>query len=280
MKKQVLLFFAILLLSIEVSGQIFVPSKSKLYQSLIGDVYTFYVFIDTKEDYWEDGEKEFYLNQLELSQEWLVEEASYYDMELEFINDRFYQNGETVYLEKLTNRQYSRNSINNVLNELGYDNFKELMDNSNFNFEEKKLKFLFFVKSQDRSHAYNRFSNGEVDLAVIYCRSSYGMRVDNFVISHEILHLFGAWDLYQGKSQPPEIAQKAMDLYPSSIMINTKRHKEELEVDDLTAWRVGWHYEFKEEYPQFDPNRRKKDKTKGNLKSKKGYRFNLGKNKN
>ena len=72
------------------------------------------------------------------------------------------------------------------------------------------------------------------------------------IISHEILHQFGAWDLYQGKSQTLKSAKKAIELFPNSIMINTKRKKAQLKIDGLTAWRVGWKKK-KWEYDQFNP---------------------------
>ena len=60
---------------------------------------------------------------------------------------------------------------------------------------------------------------------------------EKFVTSHEILHLFGAWDLYNiepygfGNENYNFIKNK----YPKSIM----RKSDEITIDPLTAWRIG-----------------------------------------
>lgn len=79
------------------------------------------------------------------------------------------------------------------------------------------------------------------------------MVTDHYVVSHEMLHQFGAWDLYFGESQSKEKAEELLELYPNSIMINTYSNKARLEVDELTAWRGGWHNDFKEDYIEFTP---------------------------
>ena len=144
------------------------------------------------------------------------------------------------------------------MDKLRFESLNDFLAQNNFDLKERKLKVLFFVKSNSRSHALNYWSNEKVDIAVVYCRSTIGSITDNFVISHELLHQFGAWDLYYGTPQSLEKAQEAARLYPYSIMINTYRNKHLLEVDELTAWRVGWNLVEKEEYLRFKPVRRKR----------------------
>ncbi len=262
MRKKLLLAIALSYSVGILSAQTFRPSADKLYQSLIDDVYIFAVFVDTQDDYWEEEEKEYYYQQLLISQAWLVEQASLYGQYLNFENDYFLDNREHVYLEDVRRGQSPKYTVNQALMEIGYDDFDDFLYRNSFDFENNKLKMVFFVKKYDRSHAYNYFSNKDLDLAIVYCRSTIGLMTNHFVISHEILHQFGAWDLYYGKSQTRETAQKAKELYPNSIMINTRTNLAELEVDDLTAWRIGWHYDYQEGYDEFDPNKRSKEDKK------------------
>jgi len=119
-----------------------------------------------------------------------------------------------------------------------------------------------------------------VDIAIIYCRSTYGISTDQYVISHEMLHQFGAWDLYFGTSQSEEQAAKAKELYPHSVMISTHRNKADLEVDDLTAWRVGWHVDVKQDYLDLTPVRDGTREKRGRKSKNKSIKFDLnGKNK-
>ncbi|MFK8005950.1 MAG: hypothetical protein AB8H03_06250 [Saprospiraceae bacterium] len=280
MKYKMLFFILFLFFKISISqSQNFKPSKDKLYQSLIGEVHLLTLFVDTQNEYWEDDEKKYYKRQLTKSQDWLKKEAEFYDQELEFNNETFFvDNYETIYIEKVKRGDNPKETISNVMDELGYDNFDDFLDRNNFDFKKQKLKLLLFVKSFDRSHAYNYFSNLDLDVSIVYCKSTYGMLTNHKVISHEVLHQFGAWDLYQGKSQTQKNAKRAKELFPNSIMISTFSNKD-LEVDDLTAWRVGWHYDMDDEYMDFDPAKSRgkptaKERTYKKNKSD-GIKFNL-----
>lgn len=56
-------------------------------------------------------------------------------------------------------------------------------------------------------------------------------------ISHEALHLFGAWDLYswQPYGYKKEDYDKIVLKYPKSIM----RNSNQITIDPITAWRIG-----------------------------------------
>lgn len=235
-------------------GQVFVPSEEKKYQSLLGEVHLLTLFVDTDKDYWETEEMESYYEELLKSQNWLVEQGLAYNQEISFENEHFHKNQSVIYLD---NVEWGKpvKLLPAVLDELNYQNLDDFLQSNSFDFREKKLKILLFVKDADRSHAYNYWSNREVDIAVVFCRGTYGFITDQYVISHEILHQFGAWDLYLGESQSLEKAMKAKELYPNSIMISTSKDKTELKVDELTAWRIGWHHSFKKEYGELTPQR-------------------------
>ncbi len=245
-----------------INGQIYKPTEAKIYQSLIGEIYILSLFVDTREDTWEENEINYFISRLEKSQAWLQEEAEYFEQELEFINDYFFENNQVIYLENVQRGQNPKYTINKIMEKFHYENLEDFFSQNLFDFKKKKLKLLLFVKSNDRSHAYNYWSNSDLDLAIIYCKSTYGMTTTHFTISHEVLHQFGAWDLYYGKSQSLEKAEKAKELYPNSIMINTWTNHALLEVDELTAWRVGWHVDFKEEYLSFTPVRKNRSPKK------------------
>ena len=280
--KSLFSFILFLFISSSIQGQNYKPSKDKLYQSLIGEVHILTLFVDTDEDYWEDDEKGYYQRQLETSQKWIIDQAKNYDQELEFNNETFFvDNFNSVYLNKIKRGENPKKTVAKVLDELGYDDFENFQTRNSFDFKEQKLKVVLFVKSYDRSHAYDYFSNADLDLAIIYCKSTNGMVTNHYVISHEILHQFGAWDLYQGKSQTLENAQRLKELFPNSIMIDVFRNRSKKEVDDLTAWRVGWHVDMDDEYMSFAPIKSKgkptaKERTyRKKSKSKTALKFNL-----
>lgn len=215
--------------------------------------------------------KRFFFKEFERGQKWIADQALGYGKEIQFDNNSFFfDNREVIYVDAINRGENSPSEIvRKIVHKRGYRSFEEFLERNRYDESIEKLKIVLFVKSKGRSHAYQRRSINNVDIAVIYCQSTYGLRTDRFVMAHEILHQFGAWDLYFGESQTKKTAAKAMELYPNSIMINTHKNKSDLEVDRLTAWRVGW-YGHEEEFDQFNPDTLREEKALENRTSKKG----------
>lgn len=76
-------------------------------------------------------------------------------------------------------------------------------------------------------HTEQAFRNEHVVLRIGRDASN----VEN-TIMHELLHLYGAIDLYY----PEKVAQAAATYYPNSVMYNPAH----AEVDGLTAYLIGW----------------------------------------
>lgn len=264
MKKALILLMLTLTAYVNVNAQFLETNSSRNYQALTGEVFLLTLFIETPQGNWGVEEMEYHLDELQKSQKWLSTQAGRYGKSVRFNNDFFLENNDVVYLPHVTGRN-TRAAFNWSLKKLGYESFNEFLELNNFDFTKKKLKILFFIKENERSHAYNYFSNTDVDIAVVYQNSRGGNKTDQYVISHELLHQFGAWDLYEGRSQSYENARLAKSLYPNSIMINTFWNKHKLNVDELTAWRIGWHQDYKEEYQSFAPA---KNKSKSRLRQR------------
>ena len=110
MKRFNLLVFNTLILSLSLNAQAY---SVKEYLSLTGEVHILTFFIETRYDYWEEKEMEHYSEQLQKSQEWLVQEAAFHGKNLRFDNDHFYiDNMSQVYLDDI---RYSTHPKRNFL---------------------------------------------------------------------------------------------------------------------------------------------------------------------
>jgi len=253
------------------------PTEIQQYLSLTGTVHCLSLFVDTDQDSWEEEEIDYFYEELQKSQEWLVSEAEAWNNELEFDNDYFFQdNLSVVYLSEVPRRKNPRKVLNTIFTKMRYDGIEDFLSQNDFDIQSQKVKVLVFVKSQNRSHAYNYWSAYDVDMAFIYANTSFGMYTKHPVISHEILHQFGAWDLYyeRGKTQPLESAKLAYDNYPHSIMINIKKDIANLEVDEVTASRVGW-IPRKEEYEIYNPELNREKLLEERKRSDDGFELRL-----
>lgn len=119
---------------------------------------------------------------------------------------------------------------------------------------------VIYVNQNGTSYATwlneNRHS---VESCIVYARNKFGRKdINSAVIAHEILHLFGAWDLYQSRdAQSKRKARKAAKLLPNSIMARTDNISK-LKIDELTAWLIGisdhckrWYRRYKLSYAKF-----------------------------
>jgi len=229
----------VLLSCVQVFAQAKKQLKSEERQELTGDIHTIAVFVDTDQECWSKGEKNHYYQQLRTSQDWISDEAIKYNASVTWHNDEFSWNQSTIYLNSY-NMFSPRLMLEGTLDALGKSTVEDILKEQSGFLLADRVKLLFFVKNKDRSIAVNYWSRNKIDIGIISCRTSYGMKTDHYTISHELLHHFGAWDLYYGKSQSLAKAEKIKLLYPNSLMINTHVNKDQLEVDGLTASLIGW----------------------------------------
>ena len=73
-------------------------------------------------------------------------------------------------------------------------------------------------------------------------------------VAHEILHLFGAWDLYELNNRDHARAIKTSLMFPQAVMLNTFREIWECQIDEITAWLVGLKEQGKDWYRWFEPD--------------------------
>ena len=59
-------------------------------------------------------------------------------------------------------------------------------------------------------------------------------------LAHEILHLFGASDLYAHNDEERAFEKECRCRYPDSIMLGSPAGLRNNDVDEITAWLVGW----------------------------------------
>ena len=92
--------------------------------------------------------------------------------------------------------------------------------------------------SAERMVCFTRYPDGRATAAATY--------------SHEILHLFGAGDLYFPYDEGRQRKDQARRLFPDDVMRRVDYDISRLVVGPFTAFRVGWLDELKPEYRAFE----------------------------
>ncbi len=98
---------------------------------------------------------------------------------------------------------------------------------------------VFLLNKGGISYARNNYIVGPVEAAehaVVFADSQYGARDQSATFAHELLHLYGAEELYT----PAQRDALSSDLYPYDIMFLETRNLNKLKIDGFTAYTLGW----------------------------------------
>jgi hypothetical protein len=118
-----------------------------------------------------------------------------------------------------------------------YDSIKAI-DNAD------NVLVMLFANKTGRGYAQpSGTSNSEspwfLEGTMMYANNYDGSGLSIGTIVHEMLHLFGAWDIYNSNLQTAEVERNSRNIFPNSIMLQSHDLITQLTIDKLTAWCVG-----------------------------------------
>ena len=213
------------------------------------------LFVDTPQSTWSDEEKEVTLLNLNRAALYIEETAQEYGQETELVCD-WQEN------EKLTGRAAvdfdiadDKDFLDRLDQEIGVwveslVDYEAMMEE----YDAEGIALLVFVNNPGTSYAivYDGMDNPK-ESVVFFAGEPPA------VYAHEILHLFGAHDLYQDAEYTKEITDYLQEAYPSEIMRTVTGRKGEIfeetivnTVSPVTAYHLGWIDEIEEtgRFPQ------------------------------
>ncbi|MBN8837900.1 MAG: hypothetical protein J0I09_11610 [Sphingobacteriia bacterium] len=148
-----------------------------------------------------------------------------------------------------------------VLNLSGVTNIPHFYDSVKEATKADNIVVMIFAKKSSRSYAQPAHSNQKenerfLEGAVVFKNSYYDKETGAATIIHEMLHLFGARDIYPESSMNAELESKMQSVFPNSIMLGTFRDIGSLQIEQLTAWCIGWTNSYYGWYDAFGGKRR------------------------
>ena len=276
LKKSQLLHFIILLVIFFVSSCM--PGKMDYNAGsakiLVGKCLVMHFFVSDKNNQWQSAEKSEILLNRDEAQNWLKNQATHYGVNVDFTNYHYgyYQDIELDYIPtNLDGRKYYDLMISDLFSKMEWDTSHNFYIDTKNKSGCDQILILFFVKGNGISYAlpYNTLPHGKVnplrylESAVIFQKYNENTSVRAGTIAHEILHLFGADDFYHETRKEivdrdnqymveqavllnmnpvlmKGIRSKSRENYSSSIM-SSSWDINNANVDNLTAWIIGWH---------------------------------------
>ena len=210
---------------------------------LKGDNLLYSLFVDTPESSWTKEEKEKALTELLLATDYIEEQASAYHCETRLICDwkenadlcsdavvDFAINDEEDFTDRL-DEEIARW----VEEKVDFEGLKE-------SYRAKGIALLVFVNNPGTSYAivFDGTDNPKESLIL------FGQEPPS-VFAHEILHLFGAHDLYRDAEYTQEVTAYVGAAYPLEIMYTVADENGVLRkgkivnlVSPITAYHLGW----------------------------------------
>lgn len=221
-------------------------------RTLTGKVYTLVIFLDDKESHWND-----------------LTRAMFYDWRffpsITYIQDKAEVHGVDLQLEcgQYTTKQDASfqpyyngvvaNSAANAINNI--DIFKQTAETLGFPNKEvfhgyiknysgcDQIAYVLMLNKPGRAYAVvdtTYDDNDSIEFVVAFSSDLMGNRSIGSTVIHEMLHLFGATDLYDDLNRYPKREALCKKLYPDDIMMRSASDPDDLSIGRLTECLIGW----------------------------------------
>lgn len=203
-------------------------------KELCGTVLLACIYVSTDKFKWTTADYNYERSQINWVASHLKKCAKQEGIDLDFlISAKFYNYNKPIYKDD------SADLILSYVKSTGKLNLKDTIDYQSISKKIDKTVFLFLTSDEFYSFAsvFLTDSNSE--------KSEYVMIRDfhKQTITHELLHVFGAVDLYY----PEKVKAIAKSMYPKSVMLKSNSNY----IDNLTKYLIGWHKEITPDAKKF-----------------------------
>jgi len=233
-------------------------------KKLLGDCLLFTVYVSDQESFFTENEKISTVKMLDKSIEYINSQAVLHNQQINIIYNKddlnidYYYDG--IISTDMRDFEWSYEVIDGIINSAKEIIEKYNADNYGFVFHVNKDGKTFSVQCNLYTEMY-----APVENAIIYTKDT-DSPTNAFVYAHELLHLFGALDLYYPEENDDRFTY-ANQIFPDDIMIRYfyDEYLNEALIGEITSYMIGWSdyinienyfyvlspYEYMYEYEQY-----------------------------
>lgn len=212
-------------------------------KSLEGKNLIYSLFVDTPDAKWTDRDKKKALKNLEIAKDYIETEAKSYHKKVDLVVD-FEENEDLTGSARINFSLKDGEDYEEALDEKIAGWLEDQIDYQALTkeYKAKGIATIVFVNHKGSTYAicYDGVDNPQESLVM------FAGEVPA-VYAHEILHLFGAHDLYEDAEYTEEVCEYVKKAYPDEIMYTVKDGKGRLnnseiqnELSPITAYHLGW----------------------------------------
>ena len=229
-------------------------------KTLRGNCLIINIFLSDEESSFTEKEKKKYFDSLFTALNYLTKEAEKYNQTISFTYDTEDTNLDYTVEYILPQSAYGtkkewdyRQLIENLSAQYNIDSVIQKYNSDN-------VFFMIVINKEGRSYAISHNTQKDTayfnEYATIYSYDGLSTNPEkgwvcsgnSTTISHEILHLFGAIDLYDLESETLALAK---EYFPMDIMLIDSPMLHKLTISDLDAYLIGWKDTLDERYKIF-----------------------------
>ncbi len=211
--------------------------------SLEGKNLIYSLFVDTPDAKWTDRDKKKALKNLEIAKEYIEAEAKSYHKKVDLVVD-FEEYGDLTGGARINFSLKDGKDYEEALDEEIAGWLEDQIDYEALTkeYKAKGIAMIVFVNHKGSTYAicYDGVDDPQESLVM------FAGEVPA-VYAHEILHLFGAHDLYEDAEYTEEVCEYVKKAYPNEIMYTVKDEDGRLnsseiqnELSPITAYHLGW----------------------------------------
>ncbi len=216
------------------------------------------IFVDTEESDWSVHDENLARANTEIACDYLKEQGKLYGKDVNLIYDIFAHSDLKYRMSfNITRHNVGNDSYSDELSKDVYEFIDNNIDTKAImeKYQVNSIGYLVFVDDRsDKCLAYPFYETSWKDkyteFCLIYLNWSDGSIVDASTYAHEILHLFGARDLYHTSDYVgiyKDFVLYAEKEYGNDIMLGSFADKSigrdiKVDITDLTAYFLGWMY--------------------------------------
>mgnify|MGYP006980631967 FL=1 len=212
-------------------------------RSLEGKNLIYSLFVDTPDAEWTDRDKKKALKNLKIAKEYIEAEAKGYHKKVDLVVD-FEENEDLTGNARINFSLKDGEDYEEALDEEIAGWLEDQIDYEALTkeYKAKGIATIVFVNHKGSTYAicYDGVDNPQESLVM------FAGEVPA-VYAHEILHLFGAHDLYEDAEYTEEVCEYVKKAYPDEIMYTVKDEKGRLnsseiqnQLSPVTAYHLGW----------------------------------------
>ena len=221
---------------------------------LRGDVRLCNLYVYDRQSRWTDAQKKAAQQRMDAAVQFIAAQAKRYKMDVSFeqetLKDCTYDG--VIPIDMFANPHW----IENCVRGCGFDSANALV--KSIQEHSKCSGTLLVVHVNKRATSYNlTYSEGvhpsfRAERVVLFTNYKDGRPTCAASYAHEILHSFGAGELYFPFDNNPKRKSVAARFFPNDVMYRVDYDLKKLSIDDYTAYRVGWIDTLDPQYKLFE----------------------------